>query len=281
MAHKVLAINSNEQSIPPLPTYGILVGSHHHGPEFRTAEHQHPYHSLLYIVSGEGDCLIAGRSYKLFANTAIILKKGQLHQLIDRPGKAMVVFVVYFSEYVAEANRGIIHPLLQSGKPVLIPIHQAQQVRKNLRQMLHEQDDKPVKFEIVIQLCLSSIILEIYRENLRKAKFAPQLADTSTERVEKVLEYIAERHYEPHSLSAAARMAHLSQRQFTNLCRRLTNKSFVEYVNTTRLEKAKELLVNTDMPVSAIAFEIGFEEISTFYRAFRKYYKQPPLSFRA
>ena len=98
--------------------------------------------------------------------------------------------------------------------------------------------------------------------------------------MEKVLEYIAERHYELYSLSAAARMAHLSQRQFTNLCRRLTNKSFVEYVNTTRLEKAKELLVNTDMPVSAIAFEIGFEEISTFYRAFRKYYKRPPLNFR-
>ena len=264
-----------------LPLYGIIIQSHYHGPEFRTAEHKHPYHSLLYVVSGEGNCFIGAQSYKLLPNTAIMLKKGQRHQLIDQPGKAMVVFVVYFSQFVAKANEGIFYPLLESERPVLIPVHQAEQIRKNLRQMLHEQDHKPVKFETAIQQCLSSIILQIYRANLEENRISSQPDDTSISRVERVLEYIAERYYEPHSLSEAAGMAHLSQRQFTNLCRKLTNKSFVEYVNTTRLQKAKELLVNSDVPVSAVAFEVGFEEMSTFYRAFNKYYKVPPLSFRA
>lgn len=272
--------SSNSQEMLALPSHGILIQSHYHGPDFRTAKHQHPYHSLLYIVAGQGKCLVAGKSYELFPNTAIMLKKGKTHQLIDKPTKPMVVFVLYFSQQVAKANKAIFHPLLQSAKPFLLPPHQAQHIRRYLRRMLNEQDNKPAKFEVAIQQCLLSIVLEIYRAHLAEDKIVPRLAQTSIERTEKVLGYIAERYYEPLNLSVAARMAHLSQRQFTNLCRKITNKSFIEYVNTSRLKKAKELLVNTDMPVSAIAFEVGFEEISTFYRAFRKYYKRPPLTFR-
>jgi len=269
------------QNLASLPPYGVLIESHYHGPEFRTAEHRHPYHSLLYVVSGEGNCFICGRSYNLLANTAILLKKGREHQLIDKHGKAMVVFVVYFSQSIAKANEGILYPLLRSGKPVPVPVHQADQVRRYLRQMLHEQEIRPVEFETAIQQCLLSIVLQIYRAYVGRDKVGSPSDDSSLGRVRRVLAYVAERYYEPHSLSAAAGMARLSQRRFTSLCRKLTQKSYVEYVNTTRLKRARELLADSDVPVSAIAFEVGFEEMSTFYRAFKKYYKVPPLTFRA
>jgi AraC-like DNA-binding protein/mannose-6-phosphate isomerase-like protein (cupin superfamily) len=275
-------ISKNQKdSIPSLPDYGILIDSHHHGPKFSIARHQHPYHSLLYIVSGEGNCFIGGKNHELFANTAMVLEKGQQHRLVDKPGRAMVVFVVYFNESVAEAKREIFLPLLELGRPVLIAPHQAQEVRKNLRQMLHEQDNRAVKYEVAIAQCLASIALDIYRAHLRKDEVAFRTADRSPERVKKVLEYVTERYYEPHALSATAKMAYLSQRQFTNLCRKLTGKSFIEYVNNIRAQKAKELLIDTDMPVSAVAFEVGFEDVSTFYRAFKKYFRRPPLSFRS
>ena len=280
MRNKSNVKNRNSKSLQPLPSYGIVIQSHHHSQDFHTIEHRHPYHSMLYIVSGKGICFIDNRSHKVMPNTAVILKKGRPHKLIDKSGNPMVVFVVYFSDKIAQADEDIFYPLLRSGKSVLIPAHQALHIRKYLRQMLHEQNNRPVKFKTAIRQCLSAIILEIYRANIRKDKASHRLTGTSTARVEKVLEYIAERCYEQQSLSAAARMAHISQRQFSNLCRKITNKSFVEYVNTTRLNKAKELLLNTEMPVSAIAFEVGFEEISTFYRAFAKHYKVPPLTFR-
>ena len=68
----------------------------------------------------------------------------------------------------------------------------------------------------------------------------------------------------------AARMARLSQRQFSSICRRLTGRSFIQHVNMVRTRKAVELLKNTDMSVTAIAFEVGYEELSTFYRAFKR-----------
>ncbi|GAI67194.1 unnamed protein product, partial [marine sediment metagenome] len=98
--------------------------------------------------------------------------------------------------------------------------------------------------------------------------------------VNAVLAFLAKNYHQQISLPDAAKMAQLSQRQFTTLCRKSTNKSFTQFVNSIRCEKAKQLLTQTDMPVAAIAFEVGYEELSTFYRAFKKLHTFTPLSFR-
>ncbi len=265
-----------------LPACGVLIESHHHGPDFRTEPHKHPWESLIYIVSGRGRCIIGEKQYPLGPNTAIALRKAQMHQLIDEAKKAMVVFVVYFSEQVAAANDRVLQPLLESPSPVAMPPHQAQHIRRALRQMLHEQSDKAANYEFAVRLCLSSILLEIHRGALAAGEAkSPGRAESSITRVERVLQYVTQRYYEPQSLSDAARMAHLSQRQFANICRKIASQSFSRFVNSVRIDRAAELLRSTDMPVSAIAFEVGFEELSTFYRAFKKYRKASPLAFRA
>jgi AraC-like DNA-binding protein len=51
---------------------------------------------------------------------------------------------------------------------------------------------------------------------------------------------------------------------------------FIKFLNSIRCAKASELLKHTDKSVAAIAFEVGYEDLSTFYRAFKKIYKAPP-----
>jgi AraC-like DNA-binding protein len=102
----------------------------------------------------------------------------------------------------------------------------------------------------------------------------------SHDRVLDVLDYVQSHYYETYTLSDIAADAGLSERQFANICRQLKGQSFVQYLNAIRTEKAKELLLNTSMSISAIAFEVGFEEISTFYRAFKKHQGQSPMSMR-
>jgi len=266
---------------PSLGSHGVLIESHVHGPEFRTAVHAHPYHSLLYIVSGAGQCMVGQRRHDLAANTAILLQANEHHQLIDQPRKAMTIFVVYFGQALAQANQQLVEPLFS--EPMVLPVlpHQAQQIRRTLRQMLHEQDSREVRFDLAMQQYLSSILLKLYRISIRKEKavVANGMADSKA-RVQTVLKYVDEVYYEPQSLSNAARMAKISQRQFSNICRKLTGRSFIKYVNMVRTRKAAELLKNTDMSVTAIAFGVGFEELSTFYRAFKRLYKAPPLAYR-
>jgi len=224
---------------------------------------------------------VVDRSYPVGADTAIVLGKSETHQLIDKPHKALVVFVIYFSDNISECNVRLLEPLLDMRRPIVVAAQRGQQVRRALRQMLHEQDSRPVEWETAMAQCLSSILLSVCR-----AACAPGETDTPTpqksaSRVADVLDYICAHYYEPHTLAGAARMAELSQRQFSNVCRKLTGRSFIQFVNSLRADRAVELLLeHRDMPVTATAFAVGFEELSTFYRAFRKHKGVSPRTFR-
>lgn len=268
---------------PSLSSYGVLIENHAHGPDFKTITHSHPHHSLLYIVAGQGRCIIGKnkKKFSLTSNTAIFLKANQPHQMIDSPSKAMTVFVVYFDQTLANSNPKILSFLLKSSEPILTPPHKAQHLRRTLRRMLYEQDRKSPQFAVAMQQCLSEILLELYRIALgEKRKKNSPAHQNSENRTTEVLEYVAEYFYEPQSLPGAAKMASLSQRQFSTMCRKITTQSFVQYVNQLRAQKAADLLKNTNMPVAAIAFEVGFEELSTFYRAFNRFHKTTPLAYR-
>ena len=57
--------------------------------------------------------------------------------------------------------------------------------------------------------------------------------------------------------------------------------NFVDYVARTRVEKARNLFLNPDRRVSEVAFEVGFQSLSQFNRAFRKIAGQSPRECRA
>ena len=274
--------NTREQIPGPgMPEHGVYIESHTHGPRFQTDPHSHPYHSLLFVVSGQGSCVIDGRSYGLTSNTAVVLKSNQPHHMIDANGKAMTVFVVYFSQKSTKIDNGLLGPLLILGRPISTPPHNAQRIRRELRRMLHEQNNRPPWFAEAMRQSLASLMLDLYRIAVNPETCPDSGYQRGSEqRTAEVLKHVSENYYEPQSLVASARMARLSQRQFTTICRRLTGDSFVQYVNRLRTRRAADLLVRTELPVAAIAFEVGFEELSTFYRAFKRFYRKSPLRVR-
>ncbi len=263
---------------PDLPDYGVLVESHHHGPNFSTGLHLHSYSTLIYVVSGRGRCVAGGSDYYLEPDSVLMLGRGRPHEMIDKPGGAMVVFVVYFADELPLVGEGIMSPLF-SQSLIEVPRHNSRYLRQILRQMLYEQNARPPYYGDALRQCFSSIVLMLHRIVVSGADKNHGPAK-SEQRVLNALEYVASHYYEIFTLSDIAADAELSERQFTNVCRKLKGQSFVQYLNSIRTEKAKELLVTTSMSISAIAFEVGFEEISTFYRAFKKHQGQSPLSLR-
>jgi AraC-like DNA-binding protein/mannose-6-phosphate isomerase-like protein (cupin superfamily) len=267
---------------PHIPNYGILIESHHHGPDFRTARHQHAYDSLVYVVEGRGVCNTDGNSYKLRPDTAMMLRSRQNHQFIDTPKHAMTVFVVYLGKKIAEQLKEMLSEIEKTTYPLSLNPYQAKDVRGLLREMLYEQSARPLQYEAAIQNCFAAIVLKLYRAATEKTDSGNgDKLDDSLTRVKAALEYAAEHYYEPQDLAQAAKMAYLSQRQFSTVVRKLEKKSFARFLAQIRIEKAAHLLRSTSMPVSAIAFEVGFEDLSTFYRTFRKYVGTVPLEFRS
>ena len=125
------------------------------------------------------------------------------------------------------------------------------------------------------------ILLELYRIEAENKIPKPSVTNSKSEaKTDTVLTYITKNLYEHHTLAGSAKMAGISQRQFTTLCRKITGKSFNQYINQLRTTRAADLLQNSTMSVAAIAFEVGYEDLSTFYRAFKRFHNISPLSFR-
>jgi YesN/AraC family two-component response regulator len=262
--------------IPQIPQYGILVETHSHGPGFSTTLHSHAYHSFVYIISGKGTCVMAGHKHKLEANTAILLKKKQLHQFFDSPKNPMTVFVVYFNDRVTSHISEIIKPLLTHSRPLTPNPFQIRNIRALLRQMLYEQASRPKYFTKSIEQCFWAIMVGLARVDIEPS----DEQQDSARRVSQVLDYFEQHYYEPMELPEAAKMADLSQRQFRSIVHRLKKCNFVQFINTVRIQKASHLLRTTAMPVTAIAFEVGFEDLSTFYRQFKKSFGVAPLRYK-
>ena len=260
---------------------GILAQSRQKRPGFAEVFHKHEQMSMLYVVSGAGKIEYEDQRYDLAADTVVTLAANQNHRLIDKPRNAMTLFSLYFKNSTSGVDQALIQDLFSCQAPLTLPTYHAEQIRRNLRQILHEQNLQPPSWQIAIQQHFNLIALQIHRAKLQQSiNPTPQERPTSTQRVKAALDYIAQNHHEQYSLSDAAKIAKVSQRQFTNLCRKITEKSFIKFLNEKRCQRAKHLLENTAMPVSAIAFEVGYEELSTFYRAFKKCCNVNPLAFR-
>ncbi len=262
-----------------LPDYGVWIESRVKRPRFGGAGHSHDHPSIIYVVSGKGHVQFEENRFDLYAHTVIPLERNKPHEIIDQPRNAMTVFSIYFDDM--GMNKYITDYLFAESEPFELPLYYAEQVKRNLRQILYEQGQKPPGYKLGIRQCMELTILQLYRAKLKHRRQPKTLSKDSLNRVKAALDYITENCHEQYTLADGAKMANVSQRQFTNLCRKISGKSFIQFLNAYRCRRAKELLEGTDMPVSAIAFKIGFEELSSFYRAFKKHQKCSPLKYRA
>jgi len=81
-------------------------------------------------------------------------------------------------------------------------------------------------------------------------------------------------------LEQLAKISNLSLSSFKREFKKEFNDSPTNYINNKRLEKAKELLTVSDLPISEIAYEIGFQDSLYFTRLFKKKIGLPPTAYR-
>jgi AraC-like DNA-binding protein len=86
---------------------------------------------------------------------------------------------------------------------------------------------------------------------------------------------------EPLDVPTLARAAHLSPAHFSREFRRVFGETPHQYLLTRRLERAAELLRNTDHSVSDICFEVGLTSVGSFTTSFRRVYGMTPTEYRA
>ena len=99
--------------------------------------------------------------------------------------------------------------------------------------------------------------------------------------ITKARAYIQEHQTEDMNLGQVAKAVNMSSYYFCKMFKRVTGINFTDYVARVRIEKSKNLLLNPNLRVSEIAFEVGFQSLTHFNRVFKKILGQSPTDYRA
>jgi len=94
-------------------------------------------------------------------------------------------------------------------------------------------------------------------------------------------EFIHEHQTEELSLGQVAKAVNTSTFYFCKMFKKVTGINFTDYLSRVRIEKSKNLLLNPNLRVSEIAFEVGFQSLTHFNRVFKKILGQSPTEYRA
>ncbi len=94
-------------------------------------------------------------------------------------------------------------------------------------------------------------------------------------------EYIHEHQTENLRLGHVAKACNTSTFYFCKMFKKITGINFTDYLSRVRIEKSKNLLLNPNLRVSEIAFEVGFQSLTHFNRVFKKILGHSPTEYRA
>ena len=99
--------------------------------------------------------------------------------------------------------------------------------------------------------------------------------------VQKAREYIEKHKSEELSLADVAKAAGASVFHFCKVFHKATGLKFTDYVARVRLEDARNRLLNPNLRISEIAYDVGFQSLTQFNRTFKRVFGQSPSQFRA
>ena len=118
------------------------------------------------------------------------------------------------------------------------------------------------------------------RTLLSSAGFSAQAGLATSQAVREVLTWMAANYRSDIRLGQAAAMAGMTETSFSRFFKRNTGTTFTHYLGELRIAKACELLLQTDLAVTVISSEVGYDNLSNFNRIFKLSRKSTPAAYR-
>jgi AraC-like DNA-binding protein/ligand-binding sensor protein len=125
-------------------------------------------------------------------------------------------------------------------------------------------------------------LLSIFAEHLSMVSNRIVLQEQSAEPpvIARAKQYITDHQNEELSLDQVAKSVHTSKFYFCKMFKKATGINFTDYLSRVRTERAKHLLLNRNLRISEIAYEVGFQSLTHFNRVFKRILGQSPTDYR-
>lgn len=262
-----------------------------HGYPFRTVRwHFHPACEIHHVAATRGRYFV-GDFIGEFAPGNLVLTGPNLpHNWISdvAPGESVPLRsrVVQFPESFV-ANAATVFPELAAFAPVLEMSRRgalfggrtAEAVAPMLAELVGARGIRRVELFLGI---LGALSRDDEARPLTSAGYLPDPSGFMSAGINKALAYIDANLTEPFTEGDLAAIAGRSPSAFSRSFRRHTGMALVQYVNRLRVNLACQLLMGDEgLPITAVAFEAGFNNLSNFNRQFLAQKGMPPSRFRA
>jgi YesN/AraC family two-component response regulator len=165
----------------------------------------------------------------------------------------------------------------QNGQFLYFKVSDVEEIQDLIGKMIQEIMYPTAFSESAIKLYMGLFMIELIKNSDRVER--KEEASITHYLVVESLKYIEE-HYKEASLYQLADQLKQSHYGLSKTIKKATSRTFKELLQERRLEKAKELLQGSDLPIALIVEQVGYDNISYFYRIFKEKYGRTPKEFR-
>ena len=248
-----------------------------------TSPHSHRFYQLLVPTGGEGTILIGETPYPALRGTALLARPDIPHGVFCEEASSPAKFIdIKFSVLNESFDREL--QIL----PDCIPLTDLETCLFQLENLLQEAQRQEAFSSEVINMTFTIFLISLirsYRGEKSAAVIQYEKAEalTSTYKglpVSQLLAYINQNFNRIISLDDLTHIAHVSKTTLIDLFKELYGTTPIRYLNNLRMEKARELLANSDLSIGEISELVGFQSIHYFSRSFKEREGCTPLCYR-
>lgn len=259
-------------------------------PYFYDKLHQHKEAQIMLIEDGQGT-LVAGDYVGRFKSGELyVLGSNQPHVFRSDPayyeptnGLSVRSLSIYFNEsYLGDdfwslEEMGDARELLFHAKRGLSVTGQTQaHVVEEMHQLTHSSGiQKLQSFFTILNLLIESTDIS----PLSVAAPTDSYSHHEGKRMNEVLQFTFQQSHRKIYVEEVARMANLSVEAFCRYFKLRTGKTYTSFLNEVRISNACKLLIEAELSVQDICFQVGFNNLSNFNRIFKKVTGKKPSQY--
>ncbi|MGN1060089.1 MAG: AraC family transcriptional regulator [Clostridia bacterium] len=267
---------------------GKLITVRPHTRFVRFPEHTHDFVEVIYMCQGETTHIINEERVLLREGELLFLSQSARQEILPAGEGDIAVNFIILPEFFDSTlqmlgdeetplRRFVLECLKKNGSTAgylhfevqdILPVQNL--VENLIWTLIHDIPNKRKNNQITMGLLFLQLL-----------NYTDRLSDRGHEEslIFEILRYIEE-NYRSGSLTEIADKLHYDFSWLSREIKRKTGKTYTELVQDKRLSQAAFLLKNTDMRISDIALQTGYDNISYFYRLWRKKFGVLPRIYR-
>lgn len=267
---------------------GMWVFESRHDESFFMKETQHRFPKLLCIRAGRGEILADWTSdfidtSNCISGDCVLIPSEMPHRIVDDPRHPISLYGLAIDlQKITPCAR--IEQMIPFGK---LPRQRMSllNIEQRLRRLLYlvSREDAASTLAAIAGAIEVFARLALASQGQRSVSQSSSQETRETDVPDVIDEYMTwmqSNFFEALTIESAANACAMSRRKFTSDFRSKTGQTWLGYLNQLRIAHAQTLLRETDNQVTSIAFQSGFEELSTFYRTFKRIVGTQPLDYR-